>query len=156
MFVRRQGSTADQDLHRSINHLRLRGVSLIFCNFVVGWRWSRRSCGDVEKISANPRVKFTHSPILHHACSSWIEKTMTKQYFAFGKTDLFYNSMGLCGNYTNPRSCTPTGKEKWRTPSSLDHFWINMLIRVKKIVSFELGKEIEKDVFVSLWSWNKD
>ena len=25
---------------------------------------------------------------------------MTKQYIAIGKTDLFYNSMGLCGNFT--------------------------------------------------------
>ena len=45
-------------------------------------------------------VKFPHSPILHYAFSSWIEKTMTKQYIAIGKTDLFYNSMGLCGNFT--------------------------------------------------------
>ena len=42
-------------------------------------------------------VKFPHSPILHHAFSSWIEKTTTKQYIAL-KTDLFYNGMGLCGN----------------------------------------------------------
>ena len=45
-------------------------------------------------------VKFPHSPILHYAFSSWIEKTMTKQYIAIGKTDLLYNSMGLCGNFT--------------------------------------------------------
>ena len=44
-------------------------------------------------------VKFPHSPILHYAFSSWIEKTMTKQYIAIRKTDLFYNSMGLCGNF---------------------------------------------------------
>ena len=51
-------------------------------------------------------VKFPHSPILHYAFSSWIEKTMTKQYIAIRKTDLFYNSMGLCGNFTH--SCTYT------------------------------------------------
>ena len=46
------------------------------------------------------RVKFPHSPILYYAFSSWIEKTMTKQYIAIRKTDLFYSSMGLCGNFT--------------------------------------------------------
>ena len=47
------------------------------------------------------RVKFPHSPILHYAFSSWIEKTMKKkQYIAIGKTDLFYNRMGLRGNFT--------------------------------------------------------
>ena len=25
---------------------------------------------------------------------------MTKKYIAIGKTDLFYNRMGLCGNFT--------------------------------------------------------
>ena len=43
-------------------------------------------------------VKFPHSPILHYAFSSWIEKTTTKQYITLRKTDLFYNGMGLCGN----------------------------------------------------------
>ena len=47
-------------------------------------------------------VKFPHSHIPHYAFSSWIEKTMTKQYIAVGKTDLFNNSMGLCGNFTKP------------------------------------------------------
>ena len=28
---------------------------------------------------------------------------MKKQYIAIGKTDLFYNSMGLCGNFTQYR-----------------------------------------------------
>ena len=37
------------------------------------------------KISEKKRVKFPHSSI---------------QYIAIGKTDLFYNSMGLCGNFT--------------------------------------------------------
>ena len=45
-------------------------------------------------------VKFPHSPILHYVFSSWIEKTIKKQYIAIGKTDLLYNSMGLCGNFT--------------------------------------------------------
>ena len=27
-------------------------------------------------------------------------KQWQKQYIAIGKTDLFYNSMGLCGNFT--------------------------------------------------------
>ena len=45
-------------------------------------------------------VKFPHSHILHYAFSSWIEKTMTKKYIAIRKTDLFYNSMRLCGNFT--------------------------------------------------------
>ena len=45
-------------------------------------------------------VKFPHSPILHYAFSSWTEETMTKQYIAIGKTDLSYNSMGRCGNFT--------------------------------------------------------
>ena len=35
----------------------------------------------------------------HYAFNSWIEKTITKQYIAIGKTGLFYNSMGLCGNF---------------------------------------------------------
>ena len=50
------------------------------------------------------RVKFPHSPILHYAFSSWIEKTMTKTIHCLGKTDLFYNRMGLCGNFTISRS----------------------------------------------------
>ena len=45
-------------------------------------------------------VKFPHSPILHYASSSWIEKTMTKKYISTRKTDLFYCSMELCGNFT--------------------------------------------------------
>ena len=44
-------------------------------------------------------AKFPRSPILNYAFSSWIEKTMTKKYIAIEKTDLFYNSMGLCGNF---------------------------------------------------------
>ena len=37
------------------------------------------------------RVKFPHSPILHYAFSSWIEKTMKKkkQYIALGKQICF-------------------------------------------------------------------
>ena len=31
--------------------------------------------------------------------STQIEKTMTKQYIAIGKTDLFYSSMGLCDKF---------------------------------------------------------
>ena len=46
------------------------------------------------------KVKFPHSLILQNVFSSWIEKTMTKQYVAIGKTDLFCNRMGLCGNFT--------------------------------------------------------
>ena len=42
-------------------------------------------------------VKFPHSPILHYAFSSWREKTLTKKYISTRKTDLFYNSMELCG-----------------------------------------------------------
>ena len=45
-------------------------------------------------------VKFPHSHILHYAFSSWIEKTITKKYISIRKTDLFYNSMRLCGNFT--------------------------------------------------------
>ena len=33
------------------------------------------------------------------------EKNDKKQYIAIGKTDLFYNSMGLCGNFTRPFRC---------------------------------------------------
>ena len=40
-------------------------------------------------------------PILHYAFSSWIEKTMTKTIHCHWETDLFYNSMGLCGNFIN-------------------------------------------------------
>ena len=47
-------------------------------------------------------VKFSHSPILYYAFSSWIEKKVTKTIIALGNTDLFYSSsMGLCGNFTN-------------------------------------------------------
>ena len=45
-------------------------------------------------------VKSPHSPILHYAFSSWIEKTTTKTIHCRWKTDLFNNSMGLCGNLT--------------------------------------------------------
>ena len=50
-------------------------------------------------------VKFPHRPILHYAFSSWIEKTMTKTIHCLGKTDLFYNRMGLCGNFTQKKPC---------------------------------------------------
>ena len=50
-----------------------------------------------------PKVKFPHSPILHYAFSSWIEKTTTKQYITLWKTELFYNGMGLCGNLPKPK-----------------------------------------------------
>ena len=36
----------------------------------------------------------------HYAFNSWIEKTITKQYIAIGKTGLFYNNIGLCGYFT--------------------------------------------------------
>ena len=42
-------------------------------------------------------IKFPHSPILHYAFSSWREKILTKKYISTRKTDLFYNSMELCG-----------------------------------------------------------
>ena len=42
-------------------------------------------------------VKFPHSPILHYTFSSWREKTMTK---TINRKTCFYNSMGLCGNFT--------------------------------------------------------
>ena len=34
-----------------------------------------------------------------HSVLGW-RKQWKKQYIAIGKTDLFYNSMGLCGNFT--------------------------------------------------------
>ena len=54
---------------------------------------------DVHRTSKQCWEKFLHSPILHYTFSSWIEKTMTKQYIAIGKTDLFYSSMGLCDKF---------------------------------------------------------
>ena len=44
----------------------------------------------VRKLAKTTRVtvKFPHSPILHYAFSSWIEKTMTKT-IAIGNTDFF-------------------------------------------------------------------
>ena len=49
---------------------------------------------DWKKISAGPNtVKFLHSPILHYAFSSWIEKTMKKPYIAIGKTDFTPNNI---------------------------------------------------------------
>ena len=56
----------------------------------------------VQKLAKTTRVtvKFPHSPILHYAFSSWIEKTMTKT-IAIGNTDFFHNSMGLCENFTD-------------------------------------------------------
>ena len=56
--------------------------------------------------------KFPHSPILHYAFSSWIEKTMTKTIHCLGKTDLFYNRMGLCGNFTQKKPCFEDCKRK--------------------------------------------
>ena len=34
-----------------------------------------------------------------HSVLEW-RKQWQKQYISIGKTDLFYNSMGLCGNFT--------------------------------------------------------
>lgn len=45
-------------------------------------------------------VKFMHSPILHFALSSWIEKTMTKKIPCNWENRFFYNCMGLWGNFT--------------------------------------------------------
>ena len=45
-------------------------------------------------------VKISAQPHTTICISSWIEKTMTKTIHCHGKTDLFYNSMGLCGNFT--------------------------------------------------------
>ena len=47
----------------------------------------------------NQPIKFPHSPILHSVLGQ--RKHWQKQYVAIGKTDLFYNSMGLCGNFTD-------------------------------------------------------
>ena len=46
------------------------------------------------------RVKFPHSTILHYAFSSWIEKTMTKKIHCHWENWVFYNCMGLWGNFT--------------------------------------------------------
>ena len=46
------------------------------------------------------RVKFPHSPsyIMHSVLEQ--RKQWQKQYISIGKTDLFYNGMGLCRNFT--------------------------------------------------------
>ena len=45
-------------------------------------------------------VKFPQSPIIHHAYSSWIKKTIAKTIIVFGIKALFDNSIGLYGNLT--------------------------------------------------------
>ena len=48
--------------------------------------------------SESERVKYPHSPyhIMHSVLGY---KKRQKQYMAIGKTDLFNNSIGLCGNF---------------------------------------------------------
>ena len=48
------------------------------------------------KISAQPQTTL---------CIQFLDKenNSKKQYIAIGKTDLFYNSMGLCRNFTESR-----------------------------------------------------
>ena len=46
---------------------------------------------------------------------------MTKQYIAIGKTDLFYNSMGLCGNFT-------TGCNKVVIEPRVVQFWSEIIL----------------------------
>ena len=58
---------------------------------------------DVRKLGSDLEqtpVKFPHSPsyIIHSVLEQ--RKQWQKQYIAIGKTDLFYNSMGLCGIFT--------------------------------------------------------
>ena len=59
-------------------------------------------------------VKFPHSPILHYAFSSWTEETMTKIIHFRWETDLFYNSMGLCGNFTLDCTTVSLDMELWK------------------------------------------
>ena len=66
-------------------------------------------------------VKFPHSPILHYAFSSWIEKTMTKTIHHHWETDLFYNSMGLCGNFIQITISHVKKRERERTMAIHDH-----------------------------------
>ena len=49
----------------------------------------------------NQLIKFPHSPILHYAFSSWVEKTMTKTIRCHWENRFAYNIMGLCGNFTD-------------------------------------------------------
>ena len=61
-------------------------------------------------------VKFPHSPyyIMHSVLEQ--RKQWQKQYISIGKTDLFYNSMGLCGNFTlisNTSTLTRTHLVYW-------------------------------------------
>ena len=44
-------------------------------------------------------VKFPHSPILHYAFSSWIEKTTTKTIHCFGKTERNFTHSPYCLPY---------------------------------------------------------
>ena len=52
-------------------------------------------------------VKFPHSPILHYAFSSRLEKTIKKNnIIPLGELICFDNSMGLYGNFTG--TCAET------------------------------------------------
>ena len=61
------------------------------------FEWNLKNC---MKYSKKNYGKISAQPHPHYAFSSWIEKTMTKTIHCHGKTDLFNNSMGLCGNFT--------------------------------------------------------
>ena len=62
-----------------------------------------------NSIAEENRLKFPHSPILHYAFSSWIVKITTKTIHCHWETDLFNNSMGLCGNFTRKQLLLPRG-----------------------------------------------
>ena len=85
---------------------------------------------------------FPHSPIQHFAFSSWIEKTMTKTIHCIGKTDLFYNSIGLCGNFIRLISyCYPK-------PNLTDPLTVSVMLFV---IEYQTSVNIGLD-FKMIWS----
>ena len=88
--------------------MRCKGVMCIHIIFVAGEYDKHRDSFRSDLLqpfvhskgqSESERVKYPHSPyyIMHSVLGY---KKRQKQYMAIGKTDLFNNSIGLCGNFT--------------------------------------------------------
>ena len=91
------------------NGLTFTECSVKICRFLMlsppYWKWSYHNATQSECSYHLLRgsfhaVKFPHSPIQYYAFTPWIEETMTKTKHCHLETDLFYNNMGPCGNFT--------------------------------------------------------
>ena len=92
-----------------------------------------------------------------HSVLGW-RKQWKKQYIAIGKTDLFYNSMGLCGNFTEKftRWHNNIQNSLKLVHINIDSFWCFICARLIhiKCVSVKPIVDVQNDSLISflrLW-----